>query len=304
MSSKGEGTRFSIFPSFFLSAFHFRSFSISPSRAATQSYLERQVLLPISQRDVGSIPDRRDHRAHTSKCTFAIFGGMRERRSADREVVGRIERGDGIPISTKYEIWKISSTKISAARVPFTSHEFCVWDVNWISYCSLRKVPLGERTNLFSLVSRDALCLWVPGDFCNLQIGEYDIVCKRWEKLQGWAGRGEDEIILRGSQFHKVHGHEWSNTFLRISPPSSSVTIYLRLRTLLCSAPIFWLADRGPAYFYYAKLESTFGTKHTAIFVTVRGKENFLRIYSDVKRDEWYLYDTTMRNNWHRKIRF
>lgn len=115
------------FPSFFLSAFHFRSFSISPSRAATQSYLERQVLLPISQRDVGSIPDRRDHRAHTSKCTFAIFGGMRERRSADREVVGRIERGGRYPNFHKVRDMKdFLDENIRRARSFYVARVLCL----------------------------------------------------------------------------------------------------------------------------------------------------------------------------------
>lgn len=99
---------FSIFPPpLSLSA---RSISFISVSSTTQSYLERQVLLPISQRNVGSIPDHGDHRARRGKCTSAIFGGKNKgggERSAGREVVEKADKGGekggivGIPISTK-----------------------------------------------------------------------------------------------------------------------------------------------------------------------------------------------------------
>ena len=64
-----------IYFSLYLSLFCFAHFYIPPSRSATtQSYLERQVLLPISQRDIeSSRSENRDHGACRSKCMSAIF---------------------------------------------------------------------------------------------------------------------------------------------------------------------------------------------------------------------------------------
>jgi len=74
--------RFSIFPLPF-SPFHFARFYIPPSRSAIQPYSERQVLLPISQRNIGSTPDRRaeiTERAKANVCrpfSMLVRGGCR-----------------------------------------------------------------------------------------------------------------------------------------------------------------------------------------------------------------------------------
>lgn len=67
---------FSILPSSF-SPFRFARSYILPSRSATQPYSERQVLLPISQRDVGSIPDRRTEITELAKANVRRpFSGL------------------------------------------------------------------------------------------------------------------------------------------------------------------------------------------------------------------------------------
>jgi len=94
-------------------------FSIS----AIPSYLETQVLLPISQRDVGSISDRGAEITEPAEANVRQpFSGPAGWLPAGSLPAGRGRgrgRGRGgtvvpsrIPISTKYKIWKVFSANI------------------------------------------------------------------------------------------------------------------------------------------------------------------------------------------------
>lgn len=86
--------------------------------------------------------------------------------------------------------------------------------------------------------------------------------------------------------------------------PVVLVTIYSGLRALLCSAPIFWLADRGPAYFYCAKFGKYLERSIHRDLRDCSGERGFPPfIYSDVKKETSDVCTIRRWNNWRGKIR-
>lgn len=115
---EGGGIYFSIFSPFFSLLRFYLSISVGMT---TPSYLETQVLLPISQRDVGSISDRR------AEITERVEANVRQPFSG---LAGRSPTGSRLgeiapdvsqfPQSTRYERFSRQISPL-VERVSFTS---------------------------------------------------------------------------------------------------------------------------------------------------------------------------------------
>lgn len=125
ISLKAEGT-FLHFLSFLLCLFHSTCFYFSRSCSTWHlRRIRRQVLLSISQRDIGSIPDRRtDITEHTEANVRRPFSGLTGSRQRDWGWRGKRGSSSDIsqfPQSTRYER---SPRQISLIeRVSSTSQE-------------------------------------------------------------------------------------------------------------------------------------------------------------------------------------